>query len=66
MAGTYGLAESLTLTLQPFAQIGVQSISMDAVGQVPEPSTWAMGLAGFAFLAFFGMKRARKDRLATI
>ena len=66
VAGTYGLAESLTLTLQPFAQIGVQSISMDAVSQVPEPSTWAMGMAGFAFLAFFGMKRARKDRLATI
>ena len=66
VAGTYGLAESLTLTLQPFAQIGVQSISMDAVGQVPEPSTWAMGIAGFGFLAFFGMKRARKDRLASI
>ena len=33
---------------------------------VPEPSTWAMGMAGFAFLAFFGMKRSRKDRLASI
>ena len=66
VAGTYGLAESLTLTLQPGASIGVQSISMDAVNQVPEPSTWAMGLAGFAFLAFFGMNKARKDRLASI
>ena len=65
VAGTYGLAESLTLTLQPFAQIGVQSISMDS-SAVPEPSTWAMGIAGFGFLAFFGFNRARKERLASI
>ena len=63
LTGTYGLAESLTLTLQPFAQIGVQSISMDAV-LVPEPSTWAMLLGGFGFMAFFGVRKARKDRLA--
>ena len=66
LTNPYGMAESLTLTLQPGAIIGVQSISMDAVSQVPEPSTWAMGLAGFAFLAFFGMKKARTDRLASI
>ena len=65
VAGTYGLAESLTLTLQAGATIGVQSISMDA-SAVPEPSTWAMGLAGFGFLAFVGFKRSHKDRLATI
>ena len=65
VTGNYGLAESLTLTLQAGATIGVQSISMD-VSAVPEPSTWAMGLAGFGFLAFVGLKRSRKDRLATI
>ena len=65
IVGPYGLAESLTLTLQPFAQIGVQSISMDS-SAVPEPSTWAMGIAGFGFLAFFGFNRARKERLASI
>ena len=39
---------------------------MDAVNQVPEPSTWAMGIAGFGFLAFFGLNKARKDRLASV
>ena len=62
VAGTYGLAESLTLTLQPFAQIGVQSISMDS-SAVPEPSTWAMLGAGFGLMALFGLKRKR-NRLA--
>jgi hypothetical protein len=65
LSGTYGLAESLTLTLGAGAQIGVQSISMDATNAVPEPSTWAMGIAGFAILAGMGWKRSRKDRLAT-
>ena len=32
----------------------------------PEPSTWAMGLTGFAVLAGLGWKRSRKARLATI
>ena len=63
--GPYGLAESLTLVLQPGASIGVQSISMDAVSQVPEPKTWAMMAVGFGMLALFGVKR-RKGRLATI
>lgn len=63
VTGPYGLAESLTLTLQPGAQIGVQSISMDAV---PEPKTWALMGIGFAVMAFIGFKRSRKDRLATI
>ena len=66
LTGTYGLAESLTLTLQAGATIGVQSISMDATSAVPEPSTWAMLLGGFAFMAFFGVRKARKDRLAAI
>jgi hypothetical protein len=63
--GPYGLAEELTLTLQPGAGVFVQGESMSA-SAVPEPSTWAMGLAGFGFLAFVGLKRSRKDRLATI
>jgi PEP-CTERM motif len=63
LTGQYGLAESLTLTLQAGATIGVQSISMDATNAVPEPSTWAMGIAGFAMLAGFGWKRSRKNRI---
>ena len=31
---------------------------------VPEPSTWAMLIAGFAGLAFFGWRRARKEAAA--
>ena len=64
MAGTYGLAESLTLTLQAGATIGVQSISMDA-SAVPEPSVWAMLGIGFAAMAVMGFKRKR-NRLVTI
>ena len=60
---TYGLAESLTLTLQPFAQIGVQSISMDA-SAVPEPKTWALMGVGFGLMALMGWKRRKGDRLA--
>jgi hypothetical protein len=33
---------------------------------VPEPKTWAMLGIGFAIMAFMGVKRSRKDRLATI
>ena len=31
---------------------------------VPEPSTWAMMLAGFAGLGYFGYKASRRTRLA--
>ena len=49
VTGLYGMAESLTLTLQPGAVIGVQNVSMDA-SAVPEPSTWVMMGGGFALL----------------
>ena len=65
LTGPYGLAESLTLTLQPGASVFVQGMSMDA-SAVPEPKTWAMMGIGFAVMAFMGFKRSRKDRLATI
>jgi hypothetical protein len=66
VSGSYGLAESLTLTLGAGASIGIQGLSIEATGAVPEPSTWAMGIAGFGFLAFFGLNKARKDRLASV
>ena len=65
LTGPYGLAESLTLTLQPGASVFVQGMSMDA-SAVPEPKTWAMLGVGFGVMAFMGFKRSRKDRLATI
>ena len=58
VTGPYGLAESLTLTLQPFAQIGVQSISMDSRA-VPEASTWVMMVLGFIGLGYAGRKHLR-------
>ena len=33
---------------------------------VPEPSTWAMGLLGFAGVGALTLRRSRRDRLATI
>ena len=62
--GPYGMAEELQLTLQPGAFVGVQSISMNAVNGVPEPSTWAMMLGGFGLIALFGLRKRRTARFA--
>ena len=65
VAGPYGMAELLQLTLQPGAFVGVQSISMNATNAVPEPRTWAMLLAGFALIGALGLrKRNRVPRFA--
>jgi hypothetical protein len=39
-------------------------LSGDITTSVPEPSTWAMVLVGFAGLGYASLKRGRKDRLA--
>jgi hypothetical protein len=66
VTGLYGMAESLQLTLQPGAFVGVQSISMDATNAVPEPSTWAMMGLGFAFVAWLGLKRKHTSRYVAV
>ena len=63
LSGPYGLAEELTLTLQPGAGVFVQGMSMSA-SAVPEPKTWAMMGIGFALMGLVGFKRSRKARLA--
>jgi hypothetical protein len=63
VSGPYGMAESLQLTLQPGAFVGVQSISMDA-SPVPEPSTWAMLLGGFGLLGLLGLRKRSTPRFA--
>ena len=63
--GPFGMAEELTLVLQPGASIFVQGASMTA-SAVPEPSTWAMALGGFALLGAFGWRKSRVQRLATL
>ena len=65
VGGAYGMAERLDLVLQPFSGVAVQGISIESTA-VPEPATWAMMALGFGGLAFFGVKRARKDRLASL
>ena len=65
VTGLYGMAEGLQLTLQPGAFVGVQSISMNAVNAVPEPSTWVMMGGGFALLGLLGLrKRIKTPRFA--
>ena len=38
------------------------SVSGAEVGAVPEPSTWAMMLLGFAGIGFMAYRRSRKDQ----
>ena len=59
VSGPYGLAEELTLTLQPGAAIFVQGVSMTSVPEIP---AWAMILAGFGLLGLVG--RAKRAPLA--
>lgn len=61
VTGPYGLAERLTLTLQPGASVFVQGASMTA-SAVPEPKTWAMLVAGFALMGAMAFKRKRTAR----
>ena len=62
--GNYGMAEQLTLTLAPGAEVGIQGISMVATSGVPEPSTWVMMGGGFALLAALGLRRRKTARFA--
>lgn len=60
----YGMAERLTLTLQPGASVFVDGASMTAAGVVPEPRTWVMLLVGFGLMAM-GARR-KIARLNTV
>jgi PEP-CTERM motif len=44
----------------------ITSLSFEATGGVPEPSTWAMMVLGFAGLGFAGYRRAARARRATL
>ena len=47
-----------------FADNFFTTVSFQATGGVPEPSTWAMLLAGFAGLGFLGYRQTVKARVA--
>jgi hypothetical protein len=71
IAATDGQSAPAGWTFQFLDTVGApnQTLVTGAPGTIrivgtPEPSTWAMGLIGFAALAFMGVKRSRKDRLA--
>jgi hypothetical protein len=71
VTGPFGMAERLTLTLNPGASVGVQGVAMVAV---PEPRTWVMMVAGFGLMALgvgrnglmamLGLKRRKQARVA--
>jgi PEP-CTERM motif len=60
--GPFSMTEAATLTLLGHASVTGFNESMESAA-VPEPSTWAMLGLGFGMMAFFGIKRSRKDRL---
>ena len=64
--GPYSMTEGASLTLRGLGSVTGFNQSMQSTSPIPEPSTWAMELVGFAGLAFLGFRRSRKDRLATI
>ena len=65
--GLYSMTETADLVLRSAGTITGFNQSMESVsGAIPEPSTWAMMALGFGGLALFGVKRARKDRLASL
>ena len=55
---------NLQLILPPYSQISFVNgeISLSAIPPVPEPSTWAMLLMGFAALGFAGYVRSKRPR----
>jgi hypothetical protein len=55
----FGQAADFQLVLSP-------GIGNFAPGTVPEPSTWAMMLFGFAGLGFLGYRKTRKAGVATV
>jgi hypothetical protein len=60
----FSMTEGASLDLLAGGSITGFNQSMTS-SAIPEPSTWALLGLGFAFMAFMGVKRSRKDRLAT-
>ena len=64
-SGPFSMTEGASIALIPLGSVTGFNQSMES-SAVPEPSTWAMLISGFAFLGFFGARRVRKDRLANL
>jgi hypothetical protein len=46
------------------AYIGAANLTVGAASVVPEPSTWAMMVLGFAGLGYAGFRRPKKNTMA--
>jgi hypothetical protein len=64
--GSYSDPFDIVLNGLPAAQVNgiTQGLEFAAVTPVPEPSTWAMMLAGFVGIGFLGYRQTAKARLA--
>jgi hypothetical protein len=60
-SGPFSMTEEAVFTLTPFGQL-VNRGQTEIKNAVPEPSTWAMMLLGFAGLGFAGYRRGREPR----
>jgi uncharacterized membrane protein len=62
-----GLTASVAYNINNAGQVvGNSYIAVPASPSVPEPSTWAMMLLGFAGLGYAGYRRARAGRAALV
>ena len=59
--GLFSMTEQAIFTLTPFAQL-INRGQSEVKLAVPEPSTWAMMLLGFAGLGYAGFRKARSAR----
>ena len=55
------MTEQAIFTLTPFGQL-INRGQTEIKSAVPEPSTWAMMLLGFAGLGYAGFRKARSVR----
>ena len=60
-SGPFSMTEEAVFTLTPFGQL-VNRGQTEIKNAVPEPSTWAMMLLGFAGLGYAGFRKARSVR----
>ena len=60
----FGDAAAVSVEMNTEGTIFVAAVSADPSNTVPEPSTWAMMLIGFAGLGFAGWRRAAKRQEA--
>jgi hypothetical protein len=64
-SGPFSMTEEAVFTLTPFGQL-INRGETEVKSAIPEPSTWAMMLLGFAGLGFAGYRASRKSVAVTV